>query len=60
MVTFPAGMTNASFDIRIIDNDELENNETFYLIIELSSPLPINSITNLSRTIVTILDDDCK
>ena len=37
-VTFPAGSTNASFDIIIIDDGVLENNEMFFFT--------IHSITN--------------
>ena len=59
MATVPAGMTNASFNVGIIDNDELENTENFYLTID-SSLLPNNVMSHPSQAIVTILDDDCK
>ena len=59
MTTVPAGMTNASFNVGIIDNDELENTENFYLNID-SSLLPNNVMSHPSQVTVTILDDDCK
>ena len=57
-VTFPSGVTNASFNVTIIDNDQYESTETFYLIIN-SFSLPYNMyISNPSQAIVIISDDD--
>ena len=36
-VTFPAGVTNVSFNVTIINDNVLENNEIFHLIIDSSS-----------------------
>ena len=59
-VTFPAGRTNASLTLTIIDDNVVEVNENFTLSIDQSS-LPNNvAIGNHSQTTVTILDDDCK
>ena len=57
-VTFPSGVANASFNVTIIDNDQYESTETFYLIIN-SFSLPYNMyISNPSQAIVIISDDD--
>ena len=59
-VTFPSGVTNASFNVTIIDNDQYESTETFYLIIN-SFSLPHNMyISNPGHAIVIISDDDCE
>ena len=60
-VTIPAGETSASFDLSIInDNNIFEGNESFTLTIRTSS-LPDRVMTEpfCDRT-VTIVDDDCK
>ena len=58
IVTFPSGVTNASFNVTIIDNDQYENTESFYLIIN-SFSLPNDMyISNPSQAIVIISDDD--
>ena len=57
-VTFPAGMTTASFDIIIIDDSFTEENEQFYLTID---PLTLSSdvmFDNLNAAVITIVDDD--
>ena len=61
-VTFPAGMTSASFDIPIINDTIFEGNETFMLTID-----PASLLTNVDVTVgspdqatVTIVDDDGK
>ena len=60
IVTFPSGVTNASFNVTIIDNDQYESTETFYLIIN-SFSLPHNMyISNPGHAIVIISDDDCE
>ena len=57
IVTFPAGVTSASFDIIINDDNVLEDDEVFRLIIDL---LP-NRVTVYNRnTTFTILDIDSK
>ena len=61
-VTFPAGMTNASFNVIIIDNNknQPEHNETICLIINSSVPSNIIVSDPAGQTTVIILDDDCK
>ena len=55
---FPAGLTEAIFNISLIDDDILEVTETFILIINPSS-LPNNvTIGELGEAAVTILDND--
>ena len=57
-VTFPAGATRVSFDVPITDDDILEVNEDFNLIIVLNS-LP-DGVTRHGtvQTMVTIIDDE--
>ena len=58
MVTFPVNHTCVPLNIKITDNDEMENNKTFVLIIN-SSSLPRHvDVGNPYQTNVTILDDD--
>lgn len=59
-VTFPAGITSVSFDVSVINDDILENNETFDLII-MSRSLP-DKVTrgNLKMSTITIIDNDSK
>jgi len=60
MVTFPAGDTEVSFSVTIIDDRILESNETFQLSIN-SEKLPDNvTINDPSSITITIVDDDCK
>ena len=54
---FPAGMTNASFSISIIDDSTLEQNETFVLTMDTSSDF---TTVHPDKAVVTILDDDSK
>ena len=63
-VTFPPGVTNASLDISIIDDNVLEiddnglkNGETFALIIQ-SSQSPHVIISFFGQTKITIEDND--
>ena len=59
-VYFIARKTDASFNITIKDNDELENIEIFYISIN-SSTLPHNiNIFSPSQATVNISDDDGK
>ena len=55
-VTFPAGMTTASFAITIKNDNDYEESETFYIFIARSL-LPDNVVANKIRTAsVTIID----
>ena len=57
-VTIPAGVTTVPFDVQIIDDMILENDEDFDLII-IPGSLPDNVTRgNPGRTTVTIADDD--
>ena len=57
-IVFPAGMTQAVFNILLTDDDILEGTETFNLNIN-SSSLPNNvTIGELGEAAVTILDND--
>ena len=59
-ITFPAGTTRASFNVKITDDTLRERNEKFFLSIDQSSlPSDVN-IGNYNRTTVTILDNECK
>ena len=59
-ITIPAGQTTFSFDVSIIDDDVLEGNEEFDLII-LAESLPNNiTLGDHNRSTVTIMDDDSK
>ena len=54
MVTIPAGMREASFNISITNDIILEGNENFSLVL-LSSSLPV---VFADEAVVTIVDDD--
>ena len=55
---FTAGISSASFSIPIIDDQVLENDESFTLHM---APLPVNVIVgDFSQATVTILNDDSK
>ena len=56
-VTFPAGVTNVSFNVLIYNDDVLEVNEEFNLIIRHSSNIATH---NPHRITVIILNDDSK
>ena len=59
-VIFPAGETNATFDVTIINDNLLERNENFTLIINVNS-LPRKVTTNtIAQATVTIIDNDSK
>ena len=60
-MTFPAGVTNVSFNVLIINDNTVEVNEEFSLIIRHSSSSS-SSITTGSphNTTVIILNDDSK
>ncbi|XP_065883097.1 uncharacterized protein [Dysidea avara] len=55
-ITFPAGVTDMSFDIFINDDEILEENETFFLRI-ITLPKGV-STGHLNQTMITVLDDD--
>ena len=55
-MTFPAGSTKVSFDIMIINDNLLEDNEEFILSIN-STYLSVGAI---NETTVNIVDDDGK
>ena len=59
-VTFPAGVTKVSFNVDIIDDAILENNETFELSINSNTLLDRVIINNPSKVTVTIVDNDGK
>ena len=59
-VTIPAGMTNATFDVSITDDNILEVNEDFMLTIDPSSLSPNVTPGNPYQTTVTIVDNGCK
>ena len=52
-------MTNVSFNVQINDDNILENDEKFELIIDID--LIYNNITSISNNaVVTIIDTDCE
>ena len=57
-VTLSAGTTHTSFSVPIIDDDLLEYNEEFDLIINQSSLLFNINVGNIYQTTVMIVDDD--
>ena len=59
-VTFPAGVTSATFDVPIISDNLLEGNENFVLVINDSS-LPSLVIRGSPGAVtVNMVDDDSK
>ena len=59
-VTFPAGVTSASFDIPINNDDILEGSENFTLTINPSSVPTGVTVGNPGQATVTIVDNDRK
>ena len=57
-VEFNAGDTRVLFNVSIDNDNILESNETFNLIINPSSLPSEVAVTNRSQAIVTIVDDD--
>ncbi|XP_065905004.1 uncharacterized protein [Dysidea avara] len=59
-VTFPAGVISVPFDVPIIDDNILEDDEDFHLNIVSITTLLINraSASGQTQTTVTIMDDD--
>ena len=60
IVTFPAGVTSASFNVQIKDDNILEGNEIFKFTIDLSSLPGDVTASNPLQATVTVVDDDCK
>lgn len=56
---FPAGITSASFDVSIFDDNILESNETFSLNIMRHLPAKVTR-GNPRTSTVTIVDKDSK
>jgi len=56
-VTFPAGVTAKSLNVTIVDDNILENNETFNLRISSQLPNRVN-LNNTNQITVTIEDND--
>ena len=59
-VIIPAGAVMVPFDIPIADDNILENNENFDIIIVPGSLPDDVSVGNPGRATVNIIDDDCK
>ena len=59
-VLFPAGVTRAAFNVTIIEDDILEPDESFTLVIDLLTLPRRIVIGSSSQTTVTILNDDSK
>ena len=55
-VTFTAGETISSFDVPITDDNVVEDYETIYLTIQLTSLQNRVSVTNPSQANITIMD----
>ena len=58
IVTFPAGVTNVSFDVPIRDDNILESDEVFNLTIDPSSLPRHVTVTDPSQAVVTIIDNE--
>ena len=58
-VTIPAGETSSSFDIDIIDDMTLEDEETFIITIALL-PSCLSLYLDISSSTITIIDNDGK
>ena len=59
-ITFPAGTTSVPFNVSITDDNILEDNENFFLTVDLSS-LPDNiTASDPYQATVTIVDKDGK
>ena len=59
-VEFSAGMTRIPLNVSINDNNILERNETFSLVIDESSLPKDVTVDDRGNITVTIVDDDCK
>ena len=59
-VRFPAGITSSFLYISITDDNILEGNEYFNILIDLSSLITGITVGNVDRATVTISDADSK
>ena len=59
-VTFPAGVTRVSFVVGVTNDNVLEGDEKFSLVIDKSSLLDHVTVGNPNQVTVTIYDDDGK
>ena len=59
-VEFSAGMTRIPLNVLINDNNILERNETFSLVINKSSLPKDVTVEDRGNITVTIVDNDCK
>ena len=59
-ITFPAGVTNISFNIMIYDDDVLEGNENFTLTMNAESLPDGITIDDPNTVIMIIRNDDSK
>ena len=59
-VTMPAGFTETSYDITILDDNVLEENETFYLLINPSTLPRSVTVGDINQAGITIINDDSK
>ena len=59
-VTIPAGYISFTLSILVIDNNVLEGQKEFYLTINQSSSLNGVVISSPQRTVVEIIDNECK
>ena len=59
-VTFPAGQTNATFDVPTNDDNILKDNKNFLLTISPSSLPSDVTVVDPDEATVTIVDDDGK
>ena len=57
-ITIPAGSTNATFNISIIDDSLFEGDEEFYLIIDQSLSLSGITIGSPYRAVVKIFENE--
>ena len=56
----PAGFTETSYDITILDDNVLEENETFYLLINPSTLPRSVTVGDINQAGITIINDDSK
>ena len=59
-VIIPAEMTSVLFNITIINDDVYEGNETFNLVVNVSSLSSNFTVGEISQATVTIMNDDGK
>ena len=59
-VIFPAGINRALFNVSIINDDIYEINETFDLVVNISSLPPSVTVGDINQARIIIIDDDGK